>query len=91
MGSTYFAPDFVINAGGLINVTEETREGGYHPRAARNKVDKIYDQLRLIFDIASQNGISTQKAVMQLVDYRLQYGIGRSHEPIYMHHAGISY
>ena len=86
-----YAPDFVINAGGLINVTAETWKEGYNPVSARNKVDQIYDQLRLIFDIAFQNGISTQKAVMQLVDYRLKYGIGKRVEPIYMHHANMSY
>ncbi|MBS0628818.1 MAG: Glu/Leu/Phe/Val dehydrogenase [Verrucomicrobia bacterium] len=86
-----YAPDFVINSGGLINVTEETVEGGYNPQAARNKIDKIYDQLRLIFEIAQKNESSTLKAVMQLIDYRLQHGIGKRQEPIYMHHAGIKY
>ncbi len=86
-----YAPDFVINGGGLINVTQETLKEGYNAFEARNKVDKIYDELRLIFDIASQNAISTQKAVMRLIDYRLKYGIGRRVEPIYMHHAGICF
>ncbi len=86
-----YAPDFVINSGGLINVTQETVKEGYSPSASRNKVDKIYDQLKLIFSIASENAISTQKAVMQLVEYRLEYGIGRRVDPIYMHHAGINY
>ncbi len=86
-----YAPDFVINSGGLINVTEETTAEGYNPFNARNKVDKVYDQLRLIFDIARKNGISTLKAVMQLVDYRLQHGIGQRTELIHMHHADKSY
>lgn len=86
-----YAPDFVINAGGLINVSDETHEEGYNPQRARNKTDNIYDLLTLIFKMASENGISTQKAVMQLVEYRLQYGIGRRTKPIHMHHAGISY
>ena len=86
-----YAPDFVINSGGLINVTQETMKGGYSPSASRNKVNKIYDLLKLIFSIASENGISTQKAVMQLVEYRLEHGIGRRSEPIYMHHAGMNY
>lgn len=86
-----YAPDFVINSGGLINVSQETTREGYNPRISRNKVDQIYDQLRLIFNIARENGISTQKAVMQLLEYRLEHGIGRRTDPIYMHHAGISY
>jgi leucine dehydrogenase len=86
-----YAPDFVINAGGLINATQETQKEGYNAYLARSKVDKIYDELRLIFDIARQNAISTQKAAMQLVEYRLQYGIGRRVEPIYMHHADMCF
>ncbi|NGX47624.1 MAG: Leucine dehydrogenase [Chlamydiae bacterium] len=86
-----YAPDFVINSGGLINVTQEVTKGGYNPRVSRNKVNKIYDQLKLIFNIAKEKGISTQKAIMQLIEYRLEYGIGRRVDPIYMHHAGISY
>ncbi len=86
-----YAIDFVINGGGLINVTQETTAEGYSPFTARNKIDGIYDQLRLIFDIASKNGISTLKSAMQLIDYRLKHGIGKRDELIHLHHAGISY
>jgi len=86
-----YAPDFVINSGGLINVTEETTKEGYNPRIARKKIHEIYDQLSLIFKMARENGISTQKAVMQLVEYRLEHGLGKRTGPIYMHHADLSY
>ncbi len=86
-----YAPDFVINAGGLINVTAETMPYGYRPCEARNKTDKIFDQLMLIFDIATQNKISTEAAAMRLGDYRLRYGVGKRVDPIYMHHANMSY
>jgi leucine dehydrogenase len=86
-----YAPDFVINAGGLINVTEETTEEGYNPFVARKKVDNIYQLLTLIFNIARENNISTEKAVMQLLNYRIEYGIGRRVDPVYMHHAGIRF
>ncbi len=86
-----YAPDFVINAGGLINVSEETTEDGYHPARSRKKVDKIYDQLMTIFDIAAQSKISTSKAAERLAEYRLQYQIGRRVDPVYLHHASYSY
>ncbi len=86
-----YAPDFVINAGGLINVTEETTKEGYNPFSSRRKVNGVYDQLKLVFNIAKDNGISTEKAVMQLLDYRIEYGIGRRVDPIYLHHAGICF
>ncbi|MCI0382820.1 MAG: leucine dehydrogenase [Chlamydiae bacterium] len=86
-----YAPDFVINAGGLINVTHETIQEGYHPLKARNHVDKIYDQLNLIFDIAKKRGCSPQKAALNLADYRLKNGIGKREDPIYLHHSNHSY
>lgn len=86
-----YAPDFMINAGGLINVTHETYEEGYQPLAARNRVDKIYEQLLLIFDIAAQNHSSTQTAALNFANYRLKYGIGKRIEPVYLHHANVSY
>lgn len=86
-----YAPDFVINAGGLINVTQETLEEGYDPFISRNRVDKIYDQLMLIFETAGQNRCSTQKAVLSLADHRLQYSVGKRTEPVYMHHANMSF
>jgi leucine dehydrogenase len=82
-----YAPDFVINAGGLINVTEELGPTGYHPAAAQRKVHRIYDQLMVIYDIAEQNRFSTQRAALSLADYRLKYRIGKRVEPPCFHHA----
>jgi leucine dehydrogenase len=72
-----YAPDFVINAGGLINVVQELEQEGYTPLAARKKVDGLYHQLIRLFDIAEQNNCSTHQAAVSLGDYRLQYGIGK--------------
>jgi leucine dehydrogenase len=82
-----YAPDFVINAGGLINVTQELAHEGYHPKMARDKVNFIYDQLMVIFDIAQQNHSSTHQAAISLGDYRLKYRIGKRVEPPCFHHA----
>lgn len=86
-----YAPDYLINSGGLINVTDETNEDGYHPSRARNKIDGIYGQLIFIFDIAAKNHISPSKAALQLCDYRLKYQIGRRVDSIYLHHANYVY
>lgn len=82
-----YAPDFVINAGGLINVTQELETGGYSPSFSRNKIHKLYDQLMVIYDIAEQNHYSTNKAAMTLGDYRLKYRIGKRQNPPVFHHA----
>ena len=82
-----YAPDFVINAGGLINVTEELDPQGYQPMVSRNKVNRIYDQLMVIYDIAEQNRCSTHRAALSLADYRLKYRIGKRIEPPCFHHS----
>lgn len=81
-----YAPDFIINAGGLINVTQEVDLNGYNPSLARNNVNKIYSQLMLIYDIAETNKYSTHRAAMSLGDYRLKYRIGKRMDPPCFHH-----
>ncbi len=82
-----YAPDFVINAGGLINVTEELVPNGYNPIVARHKTHRLYDQLMVIYEIAEHNRSSTHRAALALADYRLKYRIGKRAEPPYFHHA----
>ncbi len=51
-----YAPDYVINAGGIINVSFER---DYNPDLAEAKVRKIYDTLLTIFNEADQSGKTT--------------------------------
>lgn len=44
-----YAPDYVINAGGIINVAAETR-GEYDETWVNKKVDNIYNSLTAIFE-----------------------------------------
>jgi len=44
-----WAPDFVANAGGIINIAVELEPGGYDPRRARQRVRGIADTLRRIY------------------------------------------
>jgi leucine dehydrogenase len=55
-----YAPDYVINAGGLINVADELQ--GYNPERARARVESIYRTLREIFHVARDRHISTSSA-----------------------------
>lgn len=76
-----YAPDFVINAGGLINVTSELEEGGYNPLTSRNKTDQIYDTLLAIYEIAEKKNQSTQAAALELAEDRILKGIGKRTTP----------
>lgn len=72
-----YAPDFVINAGGLLNVATELEEMGYNPSVSHKKVNRIYDCLTAIYEIAEKNNDSTQVAALALAEYRIKYGIGK--------------
>ncbi|MBW4628470.1 MAG: tryptophan dehydrogenase ScyB [Brasilonema octagenarum HA4186-MV1] len=64
-----YCPDYVINAGGLINVYNEMI--GYNEQRALQQVTNIYDTLTEIFDIAQKQGITTNDASKQLAEDRI--------------------
>lgn len=85
-----YAPDFVINAGGLLNVAEELEDAGYNPKNPRYKVHHIYDTLLAIYEIADKNKESTHTAALALADYRIKYGIGKRVISPTFHHSAES-
>lgn len=72
-----YAPDFAINAGGLINVCAELEEGGYSPSTARDQVDRLYDLLLFLFTLAEERGESTTRVVKQIVEDNLKKGLSK--------------
>jgi leucine dehydrogenase len=74
-----WAPDFVVNAGGLINIAEEL--GGYDAGAARRRVGAIADTLREIFTRSEAQSMTPLAAAMDLARSRLAAGNGRIAAP----------
>jgi leucine dehydrogenase len=64
-----WAPDFVVNAGGLINIAEEL--GEYDPATAHRRVRGIGDTLRQILDEAEASGVTPLAAALELARRRL--------------------
>lgn len=64
-----YAPDFVINAGGLINVYHELKE--YNRDKAVRDIEKIYNRLLEIFEIAKTENVHTQKAAKVFAKNRI--------------------
>ena len=64
-----YAPDFVINAGGLINVYREI--AGWTEERAKRKAQEIYDSILRIFEIAEQQKIPTFVAADRLAEERI--------------------
>jgi leucine dehydrogenase len=56
-----YLPDYVVNAGGIINCGAEV-EGWYSPEKVAEKVDAIYDTVLKIIDLAEKEDISTAAA-----------------------------
>lgn len=64
-----YAPDYVINAGGLMNVFVELE--GYSPQRAMDKTTQVFDNLLQVFRIAKEDGVSTHRAADRLAEKRL--------------------
>lgn len=68
-----YAPDYAINAGGIINIShEKTRTGRpYDRQAAFAHVAQIGDTLGQIFELADAEGIPTSDAADRLAEQRM--------------------
>lgn len=66
-----YAPDYVINAGGIINVSIELHPGGYDERVAVERIENIYTALKEIFAIARRERIPPVKAADRMAEKRL--------------------
>lgn len=64
-----YAPDYVANAGGVINVYSEL--AGWDRERSLRKADEIYNTVLNVFDIAEQDGIPTYRAADRLAERRI--------------------
>jgi leucine dehydrogenase len=65
-----YAPDYVINAGGLINVYGELN--GWTSERSKRKAGEIYDTLDQLFELAREEGLPTSAAADRLAERRIQ-------------------
>jgi valine dehydrogenase (NAD+) len=64
-----YAPDYVVNSGGLIQVADEIE--GYSEPRARAKAAGIYDTTRRIFSLATAEGVPPSAAADRLAERRM--------------------
>lgn len=64
-----YAPDFVVNAGGIINVYYELE--GYNRERALSHAEKIYQTTLNIFKVAKEQNIPTYMAANRLAEKRI--------------------
>jgi leucine dehydrogenase len=65
-----YAPDYVANAGGVINVYSEL--AGWTSARAFRKADEIYDTVLKVFKIAKQDRVPTYQAADRLAEQRIR-------------------
>lgn len=65
-----YAPDYVINAGGLANVYGEIQ--GWTPEMSREKAGEIYETLLRIFALAEEESVSTSVAADRMAETIIQ-------------------
>jgi leucine dehydrogenase len=66
-----YAPDYVVNAGGVINIADELRPNGYNRERAWKQVETIHDTVLRVFAVADEQGITPAAAADHLVEQRL--------------------
>ena len=66
-----YAPDYVINAGGIINVSLEVTPEGYDETRAMALIERIGDNLAQVFAISKREDIPTNQAAARLAEERL--------------------
>jgi len=69
-----YAPDYVINAGGVINISCELRPGGYDLELAEQRVHEIPKTLARVFARARERGMTTHAAAQVLAEAALAEG-----------------
>ncbi len=67
-----YAPDFVVNGGGMLNGTDEIGPGGYNRVRAMAKVKRIYDIALEMFDIAQTRNILPFEAAEIFAEERIE-------------------
>ncbi|EXJ23231.1 Leucine dehydrogenase [Alkalibacterium sp. AK22] len=65
-----YAPDYILNSGGVIQVADEFN-GGYNPVRAQKLIDNIYNQIEKVFAIAERDAIPTYQAADILAEERI--------------------
>ena len=67
MGVLY-APDYVVNAGGLIAVVDEYENGTHRVKRVSRRVEKIADQLKKVIKKSKKSSLPTNRVSDQMAE-----------------------
>jgi valine dehydrogenase (NAD+) len=76
-----YAPDYVVNAGGIINIAHEWHPDGYSVERAHAQAARIEETTRRVFALATEEGITTARAADELALRRIASEGGAPYRP----------
>jgi leucine dehydrogenase len=77
-----YAPDYIINSGGITNAAAEFDYGGYNPKRVRDKVNHIYETLLHVFQQSEEQKKPTNQIADEMAKYNIEHKIGLRKHPI---------
>jgi valine dehydrogenase (NAD+) len=66
-----YCPDFVVNAGGVIQVADELLPGGFDPARVATRARSIPATLTALLEVARDEGVSTEVAAERVAERRI--------------------
>lgn len=71
-----YAPDYCVNAGGLMQVADELDPSGFSFERAQQRAERIYETTRDVFEAAARDGVPPDLAADRLAEARMR-DVGR--------------
>jgi leucine dehydrogenase len=72
-----YAPDYVVNAGGVMNIAQEKAPGGYDQDRAWARIATIHDTVTRVFALADDHGVTPADAADGLAEQRIAAAVSR--------------
>jgi leucine dehydrogenase len=66
-----YAPDYIVNAGGLLSNLDSLNPGGFNRERAKEKVSHLYDAMENVIAISKEQHIPTYRAADVLAEQRI--------------------
>ena len=66
-----YAPDYIVNAGGLLAGVDCLNPGGFNRQRAMEKVSRLYDAIESVIAISKEQNIPTYRAADVLAEKRI--------------------
>jgi leucine dehydrogenase len=66
-----YAPDYIVNAGGLLSNLDSLNPGGFNHQRAMEQVSRIYNSMEKIIAISKEQNIPTYRAADVLAEQRI--------------------